>query len=274
MPDEITKIEEKSPVLTSKWNYDSFVALGKANFKLLGRAQIELIRVLYRANMELSQAGFRSDKKLYKNDITSSQMGQGSEPIHTFREFCEEIGISKTTAYRWLEAYDSEHDRLYTPMELRQLKESAKESAEDKRFFEVHEHRANGEPNWKPADWDKMDEIVYEQWLERKGYKKSPDIKLAPQLPPMVNKYGQFGLFSADYLDSLNSGCIRETQGDGAIKFSNLCDKYEKSVPKGIQPRDVMRIPVMVKVALENLPAEARKESARLVAEIILAEEA
>lgn len=270
MSNEITKVERKSQALTMKWDYDTFLSLGRVNFQMLGKAQIEIVRILYRANKELSQQGFRSDKKLYKNDTTLRQMSQSSE-LHTFKDFCESIGIVKRTAERWLEAYDAENDRLMTSSEVREMKAREQKQAQDELFGSIHARRASGEPEYKPNGWTDIDELMYERWLESKGYKKAPDVRISEY--PVINKYGQFGLFTDEYLDSIARSCIDEVAGDKAIKFSNLCDRYKSEIPKGIQPRDVMRIPVMVRVALNKLPAEARKESARIVAEVILAEE-
>lgn len=273
MADEMTKTEDKSQILTLKWDYDTFLTLGKTHFKMLGRAQIELVRILYRAKKELSQQGFRSDKKLYKNNITSCNLARSSDQLHSFEEFCNAVGIAKRTAYFWLEAYDAENDRLMTPEEVKDIKRKALLDAQESRFSAVHDKRSGGEPDYKPEGWTDLEEVMYEQWLVSKGYKQAPNVSLVQNTPPIINKYGQFGLFTDDYLDSISKGCIEKTNGDNAIEFSNLCDRYEKEVPKGLQPRDVMRIPIMVKVALEKLPAEARKDSARLVAEVILAEE-
>ena len=48
-----------------------------------------------------------------------------------------------------------------------------------------------------------------------------------------------------------------------------MTERYKSRVPKGIEPNNVLRIPVMVRGAIAQLPAEARKDATILVANIL-----
>ena len=267
---------ERSEALTMQASYRNFVEYGKVLIGRIERNQLELARLCYRVNQELSQPGFRTDLDQYKNYITSSQLGQGLETTEkhvglqqpkTFRDFCDDVGISKSTAYRALAAYNAEEDRLYTKEEMKQLAEAAWNALCE----EIHEHRTNGEPLWTPEKWGKSAEFRYEMWLVEHGYMKPMEVKPTyyggPSLP--FDGYPSFGPFALDFIDSVERYCVAETSGDGAIRFFDMCQRYKSRVPKGIKPNDVLRIPVLVRGAISLLPKEARRDATILVANIL-----
>lgn len=147
-----------------KWNYKTAVNQLKPLVTDWKTKTLDIVRLLYKANEELKSVGGRPSLN------NSSQMRLVSEP-KTFIDFLDEIGLSKPTAYRWLNTYNPEEDRILTQDELK-----AKAAIMiDQAFEEVRKHRYNGEPNWTPERWSPSLEQRYELWLSAKGYKTLVD---------------------------------------------------------------------------------------------------
>lgn len=204
------------------------------------------------------------------NDITANES-------KSFKDFCEDVGIPYRTAKRWVSLYDPDKDRVLELAELKEYKE-----AELNTLFEtVRKHRGK-EPGWKPEKeieslvwnknigaWTERVEGLYQAWLIEKGYAEiKVDNLISPA--PIVNKYGQFGLFSFDYLDSLAERCTKRVEGKGAEDYFSLCQTYKSRIPEGVEVNTVMRIPVIVEAALDSLSHEQKKETVRLISEILL----
>ena len=262
--------KEKSEALTMQPSYKNFVNYGRLLIGRIERNQLELARLCYRANQELADTpGYRSD--LAKKAISSSEMQtlshmrQGSE-LKTFKDFCEDIGISRATGYRAVASYNPKEDRLYTKEEMKQMADDAWNSV----CTEIRNHRINGEPNWKPDNWNETLEFRYETWLIQHGFKRpevNPSILSGAGLPS--SSYPEFGPFTFSFIDSVGHYCIEETSGDGAIRFFEMTERYKNRVPKDVAPNDLFRIPVMVKGAIAQLPSYARKDAMILVANIL-----
>lgn len=263
---DIEKAEEEGRrILSVPFSYDKFIAYARNIQKRTLQDDLNLIRLLYRANRELSQSGYRSDFDKYKTDITWSHVRPGSD-FKTFKDFYTDLKISKATAYRLLAAYNAEEDRLYTKDELKELAEEAWNNLCE----EIHGHRINGEPDWKPDNWNESLELRYDSWLIAHGYKNiSVDTSILNDSRFHSYDYPSFGPFTFSFIDSIGHYCIEETSGDGAIRFYEMTERYKNRIPKGIEPNNVLRIPVMVKGAIAQLPKEARKEATILVANIL-----
>lgn len=262
--------KEKSEALTMQPSYKNFVDYGRLLIGRIERNQLELARLCYRANQELADTpGYRSD--LAKKAISSSEMqtlstsGLGSGP-KTYKDFCADIGISKSYGYKILSIYNSEEDRLYTKEEMKQMAEDAWNAV----CTEIHNHHINGEPGWKPDNWNETLEFRYDTWLIQHGFKRpevNPSILNGAKLPSAG--YPSSGPFAFSFIDSIGHYCVEETSGDGADRFYKMTERYKSRVPKGIEPNNVLRIPVMVRGAIAQLPAEARKDATILVANIL-----
>lgn len=262
--------KEKSEALTMQPSYKNFVDYGRLLIGRIERNQLELARLCYRANQELADTpGYRSD--LAKKAISSSEMqtlstsGLGSGP-KTYKDFCADIGISKSYGYKILSIYNSEEDRLYTKEEMKQMAEDAWNAV----CTEIHNHRINGEPGWKPDNWNETLEFRYDTWLIQHGFKRpdvNPSILNGAKLPSVG--YPSSGPFAFSFIDSIGHYCVEATSGDGADRFYKMTERYKSRVPKGIEPNNVLRIPVMVRGAIAQLPAEARKDATILVANIL-----
>lgn len=196
----------------------------------------------------------------------------------SFKDFCNDVGIPYSTAKRWVSLYDPDKDRVLELAELKEYKE-----AELNTLFEtVRKHRGK-EPGWKPEKelesltwnkniiaWTDKVESLYQAWLIEKGYSKIDPEKFISSPNPVVNKYGQFGLFSFDYLNGLAERCTKRVEGKGAEEYFARCQTYKSRIPEGVEVNTVMRIPVIVEASLETLSDEQRKKTAKLLAEMIL----
>lgn len=255
--------------MITDWSFDKAVEEFKPLLQEWTRKTLELARLLYVANQSLSSSGYRTD-------LTSCQNGTRlpNQP-RTFEQFCNAVGIPKRTAYNWLACYDPDEDYLF---EVEEVKAKLKEEM-DKLFLDVHSHRET-EPGWVPSTislkwakslttWTAKLEDKYNVWLYENGHiAVNPHIKL-PELP-QADKYGQFGLWTDDYLDSLMVRCKEETSGEKAAGFYKTWSKYEPKIPKGVSAQDVMRVSAIAKASLRDLDETQRKETARLLAEMII----
>lgn len=253
--------------MIADWSFDKAVDDFKPMLQVWSRKTLELARLLYVANHCLSSTGFRSDLTLCKNGTRLPDKPQ------TFEQFCKAVGIPKRTAYNWLACYDPEQDYLFEVEEVKQFQLEEMESL----FNDVYKHRQK-ETGWVPKSfdykwlridkWSDKIEDKYGMWLYEKGYiDVNPHIQI-PQLP-QVDKYGQFGLWTDEYLDSLVVKCREETSGEKAEGFYKTWSKYEPKLPKGVSAQDVMRVSAIAKASLSGLDENQRKETARILAEII-----
>ena len=82
--------------------------------------------------------------------------------------------------------------------------------------------------------------------------------------------YPSFGPFTFDFIDSIGRYCVKETAGlEGALAYASMNDRYRSRIPKGVDPNNVLRIPVLVKGAISLLPEYARRDATILVANIL-----
>lgn len=196
----------------------------------------------------------------------------------SFKDFCNDVGIPYTTARRWVSLYDPDKDRVLELVELKEYKETELNTL----FETVRKHRGK-EPGWKPEKelesltwnkniiaWTDKVESLYQSWLIQNKYVQINPTKVLSEAPPVVSKYGQYGLFSYDYLDSLASKCKERTEGDAAVDYVQMCNKYKERIPSGIEVNDVMRIPVIVEASLEKIEGSNKKEVLKLLSEILL----
>lgn len=248
------------------WNYDNAVSQLKPLVEDLHKKTLKVCKMLYQAREALSNQGTRTDlkkvtpglqthKNINNNDLTSGKIARSWE------NFCNEIGLPKRTANYWLTSYDPEEDRLLTQDEIKQRLIDAKNII----FEDVRQHRYSGEPDWKPENWTKNMEEQYQLWLIENDY-----VKLEPKLvlpPEPEYPFGQFGLFSQDYLAELGRRAFERTSGDRALAFGKVVKVFEKVAPKGIKPAEIARISETAMAGLEGFPKEVRREIGIALAE-------
>ena len=268
--------------LESEWSYDDAIERVKPMVINWAKKTLEVARELYVANKKLSHHGTRTDltsskvgrsSSNEKNIVTCSDIQNSS--IRTFKEFCKMVGIPHSTAQSWLVLYDPDKDDLLTTEEYKDVRtkelDDFYESIRKKR-----EKIAGYIPEPKDIDlkwnrnivaWTDAVEGRFQMWLVEKGYKELNDSKLIAPSNPLVDEYGQYGLFGFDYLDSLAKKCTERVSPEA---FFELTTEYERRLPKGVDTRDILRIPVIVKAEFEDLDEFQRKETARVLSEIIL----
>lgn len=273
------------------WKYENAVETLKPIITSWAKKTLEVARALYIAHEKLSNKGYRNDliesSTKSEENTTYCQLATGltdlencnnTQEVKTFKDFCVDIGISYRTAHRWVSLYDAKSDKLLDELELKQNKEE-----ELSNLFETTRKKRLSEPGWIPTkelgdlswnknitSWSDKIEAMYQSWLIRNNYVQINPAKVLPEDPPVISKYGQYGLFSYDYLDSLATKCIEKTEGDAAVDYVKMCNKYKERIPSGIEVNDVMRIPVIVEASLEKIEGSNKKEVLRLLSEILL----
>ena len=131
------------------FNPETSAALMKLRIKSYARITSEIVAELYRAKDFYSAQGSRSDL-----------LPDGSK-LNSFKAYLEDIGLYESKAYRWLERYVPEENKLLTYEEFSEKKEAerlAKMSAEERERSMIAEFRKTGirPPGWTP----KLDKAV------------------------------------------------------------------------------------------------------------------
>ena len=271
--------------LEAEWTYDSAVEKLKPMVINWAKKTLEVARELYIANKKLSNSGYRSD-------LTSSQMRRGSEDamvltcctdtigfsnnVHTFKEFCEAIDLPHSTAQRWLVLYDPDKDYLLTTeeykdertKELDSFYESVRKKREKIAGYIPEVKDINLKWNRNIVAWTDAVERKFDEWLIAKGYKDiDPDKVLSL---PASEDYDEFGLFGFEYLDSLAKKCTKKVSGEGAKEYLNMTKEYGPRIPRGVDTRNILRIPVIVEAEFDDLDTFQKRETAKVLSEIIM----
>ena len=104
-PNPLTNLPDLENV---EWNYDLSVQKMRQLVVKWKSLSIEILRELYLARMNLSSQGNRSD-------ITGDKVG--------WSQYLLDVGITRTTAHRWLSKYDFDKHELITDEEINLPKE-------------------------------------------------------------------------------------------------------------------------------------------------------
>ena len=284
--------------LEDEWAYDDAVNRLIPMVTNWKKKTLEVARELYIANKKLSNSGYRSDLK----ELTSAKSGQGSGALtscksaqgleatndltcvsadtgspHSFLEFCESIGIPYSTAKSWLVLYDPDKDYLLTTeeykdertKELDSFYESVRKKREKIAGYIPEAKDINLKWNRNITSWTDTMEGKFQAWLVDKGYEDLDPSKLLPAAPASED-YDEFGLFGFEYLDSLAKKCTKKVSGEGAKEYLNMTKEYGPRIPKGVDTRNILRIPVIVEAEFDDLDTFQRKETAKVLSEIIL----
>ena len=119
------------------------------------------------------------------------------------------------------------------------------------------------------TSWTDTMEGRFQAWLVDKGYEDLDPTKLLPAAPASED-YDEFGLFGFEYLDSLAKKCTKKVSGEGAKEYLNMTKEYGPRIPKGVDTRNILRIPVIVEAEFDDLDTFQKKETAKVLSEIIL----
>ena len=287
--------------LEAEWTYDSAVEKLKPMVISWAKKTLEVARELYIANKKLSNSGYRSDlisPQMRRgsgelNDLTCAHLSIGSDNLSsltcvpadkgfneqpcTFKDFCDAVGIPYSTARRWLVLYDPDKDYLLTTEEYKDERtkeldafyESVRKKREKIAGYIPEAKDINLKWNRNITAWTDAVEGRFQAWLVDKGYKDLDPSKLLPAAP-VPDDYDEFGLFGFEYLDSLAKKCTKKVSGEGAMEYLNMTKEYGPRIPKGVDTRNILRIPVIVEAEFDDLDMYQKKETAKVLSEIIL----
>ncbi len=230
--------------VSTNWNYDKSVITTKFLVSEFKKCSLEIVRELYFARESLNSQGF---KTATQSEGTSSQMGISKE--RTWLTYLDEIGLSKSTAYRWLSLYSPTEDKLYSVEEMK-LKIS-------NLFEEVYRIR-KANPKYSPAGWDNKQESAYFKWEERTHPKY-----LAEDVV-----YQEAKEFNREYLNILSKTMDNPTPDD-IMRQMELCNKYQTVATKVVPVQDQMHIVRYVEKALEMFDEEKRVDIALSIAKVL-----
>ena len=285
--------------LEAEWSYKEAVERVKPMVVNWAKKTLEVARELYIANKALSHHGVRTDLISTKfgqsvqneNGLTSCKFARSSEAeedltfgnfaagsdIKTFKDFCMAIGLSIRTAQSWLVLYDPDKDYLLTTeeykdertKELDSFYESVRKKMEKIAGYIPEAKDINLKWNRNITSWTDTMEGRFQAWLVDKGYEDLDPSKLLPAAPASED-YDEFGLFGFEYLDSLAKKCTKKVSGEGAKEYLNMIKEYGPRIPRGVNTRNILRIPVIVEAEFDDLDTFQKKETAKVLSEIIL----
>ena len=200
-----------------------------------------------------------------------------SNIVHTFKEFCATVGISYNTANRWLALYDPDKDYLLTTEEYKDERtkeldafyESVRKKREKIAGYIPEAKDIKLKWNRNITAWTDTVEGRFQAWLVDKGYKDLDPSKLLPAAPASED-YDEFGLFGFEYLDSLAKKCTKKVSGEGAKEYLNMTKEYGPRIPRGVDTRNILRIPVIVEAEFDDLDTFQKRETAKVLSEIIM----
>ena len=195
----------------------------------------------------------------------------------TFKDFCDAVGIPYSTARRWLVLYDPDKDYLLTTEEYKDERtkeldafyESVRKKREKIAGYIPEAKDIKLKWNRNITAWTDTVEGRFQAWLVDKGYKDLDPSKLLPAAPASED-YDEFGLFGFEYLDSLAKKCTKKVLGEGAKEYLNMTKEYGPRIPRGVDTRNILRIPVIVEAEFDDLDTFQKKETAKVLSEIIM----
>ncbi len=252
MANELTVLEP--------WNYEKSVERTKDLVSAFKKVSLDLVRELYAAHEALSCQGYRSDKNRI-SDASNADFGTNVPRLTplTWEGYCNDIGLVKRTADRWLALYIPEEDRLLTVEEAKDLLEQ--------RYREllqlVVEHI--GDSSWRPEGWIKAFEARYQKELRAAELNR---IAMADSFDQYIDEGGQIWLFDQPYLETLAER-IGSYNADPRT-YMRLCKAYEKDTTKVVPIQKQVSIFQLAKAALEDISDAARPEVTRFVAELLM----
>lgn len=288
--------------LEAGWSYKEAVERVKPMVVNWAKKTLEVARELYIANKALSHHGVRTDLTSSKfgrssgniknltyaksgtgfnkaENLTSCQMAQGSdEQFHTFKDFCESVDIPHSTAQSWLVLYDPDKDYLLTTEEYKDERtkeldafyESVRKKREKIAGYIPEAKDINLKWNRNIVAWTEAVERKFDEWLIAKGYKDIDPNKVLSLPSPASEDYDEFGLFGFEYLDSLAKKCTKKVSGEGAKEYLNMTKEYGPRIPRGVDTRNILRIPVIVEAEFDDLDTFQKRETAKVLSEIIM----
>lgn len=179
------------------WSYEKSVETSRVLVKAFRKVSLDLVRELHAAREALSNSGFRLDIWTENRvlDASNANLVSNETRFHTFKDYLEDIGLSKATAFRWLALYVPDEDRLLTPEEMKERLEARYE--ELKALIASH----IGDPSWRPDGWTQPFENRNQKELRER---RLDIIAQASSFDEYMDEGGQFWLFDQPYLETLS----------------------------------------------------------------------
>ena len=278
-------MESQLKKLMTDWDYDKAVALARPIADDWKKCTVEMARILYVANQNLSCKGFRSDLA-DKNEITTNgNVAEGckenlstnctcalgsANKTPTWEDFCIEIGLPLRTAYQWLACYDPDKDLLLTRSEYKEARQLELTTL----YEDVYAKRKKDEgyvPEKLSLKWNrkqtKWSETKFQKWVAEKEQTVQGEA-IVDLVPDRYSKVTRFGLWTIDYMMELRDSCEELTSGARARRFSDLVNAYAPKMPKSIDSRSFMRAAVLVEGVLSSLPQADRDYCRALLADL------
>lgn len=228
------------------WNYEDAVKTCREQVTLFYKVTLDLVRELYSAQQVLSNPGFRVDLA----DGTLCQAGTKSGP-KTFKDFLEDIGIPRRTAYNWLALYLPEEDRLMSTEEFKQRLIDHYEALIaqlDARY-----------PSFRPEGWDDRAEAY---WQKKQKIAQLQQLASRP-VSELVGP--QPSLFDDSFLDSL-----RAPSSEEIVRFGQLKTKAEAYVVPGVDEHQQIKALSFIEATVRQFPAQSRRDIIRSLASMML----
>lgn len=249
----------KAVVPREAWDYKESVAKAKGLVSTLKIRTLELVRELHIAREKMSCHGFRTDKNRIA-DASNADFGtfvpklQPLTEPHTWEQYCNDIGLEKRTANRWLLLYVPEEDRMLTPEEYK-----------EKVFNEWNALIAQLNPkfpNWRPAGWNAQVEAYYQKQLK---------IKALNELAAQPVQSPQPLLFDTSFYTDAGGIFSEPTQQD-ILHFHDLKVSAEKGryTAPGQKTTDQVRTLYFIERLLKLYGTDDRRDVAKAIADMIL----
>lgn len=228
------------------WNYEKSVERAKCLVSTFRKVSLDLVRELYVARHALEPQ-------------ERSAVGTFVPTVQSWESYCNNIGLVKRTADRWLALYLPDQDRLLTVEEAKELLEQRYQGLRQL----VVEHI--GESSWRPEGWIKAFETRYQKELHEAQLNR---IAMADSFDQYIDEGGQIWLFDQPYLETLAER-IGSYNADPRT-YMRLCKAYEKDTTKVVPIQKQVSIFQLAKAALEDISDAARPEVTRFVAELLM----
>lgn len=278
-------MESQLKKLMTDWDYEKAVALARPIAEDWKKRTVEMARILYVANQNLSWPGFRSDAKSKvslptsgnialgcKADLsTTCQVAGSVEKPKTWEDFCIEIGLPLRTAKDWLACYDPDKDLLLTRSEYKEARQLELTTL----YEDVYAKRKKDEgyvPENLSLKWNrkqtKWSETKFQKWVAEKEQTVQGEA-IANLVSDRYSQVTRFGLWTLDYMMELRDRCEELTSGARARRFSDLVNTYAPKMPKSIDSRSFMRAAVLVEGILSSLPQADRDYCRALLADLL-----
>lgn len=233
--------KEKAVVPREAWDYKESVENARFLVSSLRRKTVELVRELYRAHQALEPQG-------------RSAVGSFEPTAYTWENYCNDIGLAKSTARRWLLLYVPSEDRMLTPEEYKEkvLKEWDALIAQLNPKF----------PSWRPAGWNAQVEAYYQKQLK---------IKALNELAAQPVQSPQPLLFDTSFYTDAGGIFSEPTQQD-ILHFHDLKVSAEKGryTAPGQKTTDQVRTLYFIERLLKLYGTDDRRDVAKAIADMIL----